>query len=278
MGFQTLLSAGWYLDLMYSASTHYAVEPFSGESASLTPDEQTRIIGGEAEQWTEYVTAENLDNRIWPRLGAIAERLWSPAGVTDQASMHRRLAVLNRNLDWLELRHRTGSQRMIERIAGEAPVELLETLASALEPVKDYDRGKTQSYSTEVPLNRLVDAVPPESELAREFTDLVAKAAVDSSARTEVRKWLTAWRDNDRKLQPFLPASVLLADLSPLSHDLSSLGTAGLEALDAIESSQPVAPDKRSQQLAIVDESSKPHAEMMIVIAPAIRLLVKTQP
>lgn len=278
MGFQTLLSAGWYLDLMYSASTHYGVEPFSGESASLTPEEQTRIIGGEAEQWTEYVTAENLDNRIWPRLGAIAERLWSPAAVTDQASMHRRLAVLNRNLDWLELRHRTGSQRMIERIAGDAPVELLETLASALEPVKDYDRGKTQSYSTEVPLNRLVDAVPPESELAREFTDLVAKAAVDSSARTEVRKWLTEWRDNDRKLQPFLPASVFLADLSPLSHDLSSLGTAGLEALDAIESGQPVAPDKRSQQLAIVDESSKPHAEMMIVIAPAIRLLVKTQP
>ena len=73
MGYPTLLSAGFYLDLMYPASTHYVVDPLSGDSASLTPEQQKRIIGGEAAEWSEYVTEENIDNRIWPRLGAIAE-------------------------------------------------------------------------------------------------------------------------------------------------------------------------------------------------------------
>jgi hexosaminidase len=278
MGFQTLLSAGWYLDLMYPASLHYAVEPLSGESASLSQTEQGRIIGGEAAQWAEYVTPEILDNRLWPRLAAIAERLWSPPSVADPASMYRRLAVLNRDLEWLDLTHRTNSQRMIDRIAGDAPVNLLETLASALEPVKEYDRGKTESFSTEISLNRLVDAIPPESEPAREFNELSASAAYDPSLRPELRKGLTLWRDNDAKLRSFLPASVFLSDLAPLSHDLSVLGSVGLEALDAIESGQAVAPEKRSQQLAIVQASSAPQAEMMIVITPAIRHLIEAQP
>jgi hexosaminidase len=278
MGFQTILSAGWYLDLMYPAAMHYAVDPMSGESASLSPAEQALILGGEAEQWTEYVTPENLDNRVWPRTGAIAERLWSPASVTDTASMYRRLAVLSRNLEWLDLHHRTNSQRMIERITGGAPVELLEMLSSVLEPVKEYDRGRTEPFSTEIPLNRLVDAVSPESDQAREFNQLAERALHDPSVRIELRKWLIRCRDNDSKLQPFLPDSVFLADLAPLSHSLSTLGSVGIEALDAIDSGQPVAPEKRNQQLAAVAESSAPHAEMMLVIAPAIRRLVEAQP
>lgn len=279
MGYQTILSAGWYLDLMYPASQHYAVDPLSGESAALTAAEKQLILGGEAAQWTEYVTPEILDNRVWPRMGAIAERLWSPASVTDPASMYRRLAVLSRNLEWLGLSHRTHSQRMIERIAGDAPLELLETLANTLEPVKEYDRGKTQSYSTLLPLNRLVDAIPPESEPAREFNVLAQNAEHDPASRPELRKQLMQWRDNDGKLQPFLPESAFLADLAPLSHDLSALATVGLEALDAIDSGQPVAPEKRTQQLALVNAAAAAaHAEMMIVIIPGIRHLVEAQP
>jgi hexosaminidase len=224
------------------------------------------------------VTPEILDNRLWPLLAAIAERLWSPASVTDQASMYRRLAVVNRDLEWLDLTHRTNSQRMIDRIAGDAPVDLLETLASALEPVKEYGRGRTESFSTQIPLNRLVDAIPPESDPARRFTELTASAVHDPSLRPELRKQLLQWRDNDAKLQSFLPGSVFLSDLAPLSHDLSALGSVGLEALDTIESGQPMAQEKRSQQLAIVEASSAPHAEMMIVIVPAIRHLVEAQP
>jgi hexosaminidase len=279
MGYKTVLSAGYYLDLMYPASMHYAVDPMTGESASLTPEEKSRVLGGEAAQWTEYVTPELLDNRLWPRLGAIAERLWSPQSVTDVDSMYRRLAVLSRNLEWLGLEHRTSSQRMLGRIEDDdMPPELLETLATAVEPVKEYDREKTQKYDVEAPLNHLVDAIPPESDLARQINTLAQRAVHDPSARAELRRWLTKWRDNDLLLQPYLVTSALRKPLAQLSQSLSELGVLGLSALDAIESARPITAELREQQLAHVDAIAAPHAELFLVVTPAVRALILAEP
>ena len=55
-GYSGLLSFGYYLDLMWPAARHYAVDPMSGEAANLNPEEQKRILGGEACQWAEWVT------------------------------------------------------------------------------------------------------------------------------------------------------------------------------------------------------------------------------
>jgi hypothetical protein len=48
--------------------------------------------------------------------------------------------------------------------------------------------------------------------------------------------------------------------------------------LDEIESGQPIAPEKRTQQLALVTQSATPHAQMLIAILPAIQHLVEAQP
>lgn len=40
-GYTGLLSFGYYLDLMWPAALHYAVDPMSGEAASLSPEEKT---------------------------------------------------------------------------------------------------------------------------------------------------------------------------------------------------------------------------------------------
>jgi len=277
MGFSTILSAGWYLDLMYPASQHYAVEPLSGESALLTDDQKSLILGGEAAQWTEYVTSEILDNRLWPRLGAIAERLWSPASVTGIASMYRRLDALNTNLENLQLLHNANSKKMVNRIAGKTPRQLFETLSAVVEPVKDYERGKTQPYGTQTPLNRLVDAVSPESNAGREFNILAQKAIQDPNSRLALRKWLKRWRDNDVQLQPFLASSSSLQELLPLSQNLSILGATGLEALDNVESGNPVSTDKRNQQLAALDEAAKPHAELFLVVASGVRQVIAAE-
>ncbi|HMI53025.1 MAG TPA: family 20 glycosylhydrolase [Candidatus Saccharimonadales bacterium] len=278
LGYQTMLSAGWYLDLMYPASQHYAVEPLSGDSAHLTEEEKARVLGGEAAQWTEFVTPEVLDNRIWPRMGAIAERLWSPASLTDVTSMYARLAVLNANLEWLDLRHRTNSLRMLERIAGSAPLEAVEVLASTVEPLKGYERGKTQPYSVTTPLNRLVDAVAPESDVARKINLLAQQAVHDPVSRLELRKWLLRWRDNDALLQPYFSSSKFLAELSPLSRSLSVLGAIGIDSLDALDANRSLPEEKRAQQLASIDEATAPHAEVRIMIGPAIRQLVEAEP
>src|SRR3954454_22141603 len=90
-GYRGLLSYGYYLDLMWPTSRHYAVDPMSGAGASLTPEQKALILGGESAQWAEWVTPENIESHIWPRNAAIAERLWSPQDVTDVNSMYKRM-------------------------------------------------------------------------------------------------------------------------------------------------------------------------------------------
>ena len=277
MGFPTILSAGWYLDLMYPASRHYAVEPLSGGSASLSDAQKALILGGEAAQWTEYVTPEIIDNRLWPRLGAIAERLWSPASVTGVTSMYKRLDALTVNLERLNLLHNANTRKMLDHIAGKTPPQLFETLSAVVEPVKEYEREKTQAFSTQNPLNRLVDAVSPESNVGREFNVLAQQAIQDPTSRLELRKWFQRWRDNDAQLQPFLSSSGSLQELIPLSHQLCDLGSTGLEALDNIEAGSRVTADKRNQQLAAIDDAAKPHAELFLVVASGVRQLVEAE-
>jgi len=35
------------------------------------------IIGGDVKLWSEEIDMANLDQRLWPRASAVAERLWS---------------------------------------------------------------------------------------------------------------------------------------------------------------------------------------------------------
>lgn len=278
LGYKTVLSAGYYLDLMHSAAFHYAVDPLGGPSASLAPARKANIIGGEAAQWTEYVTPEILDNRLWPRLGAIAERLWSPASITDVSSMYRRLDVLNRNLQWLGLQQEISTRTMLGRIAGDdMPLPLLVTLAQAVEPVKDYNRETTQVYNVEQPLNQLVDAIPPESNTAREVNALGMRSVLDPSVRPQLRALFTMWSKNDALLEPYLPKSMLRVRLVPLSQSLSALGNLGLTALSNIEAGHSITAEEKKKDLALLDSIAASHAEMFVVVTPAVRTLIEAE-
>jgi hexosaminidase len=39
-------------------------------------------IGGQGEMWGETVDTSDIEQTVWPRLAAIAEKLWSPESVT----------------------------------------------------------------------------------------------------------------------------------------------------------------------------------------------------
>jgi len=280
-GYRGLLSYGYYLDLMWPANRHYAVDPMAEAAASLTPEQKALILGGEACQWAEWITPENVDSHIWPRNAVIAERLWSPQSVTDVASMYARMNAVSLDLEWLGLTHRTARQRMLERMAGSTDVSSLRVLADVVEPVKDYNRwsDETGPIDFHSPLTRMIDAVYPESEVGRQFGDLVQtfiqSGYKDRAAESQIRNWLTLWRDNDAKLHPLLDKSYLLKADVPLSQNLSMLGAAGLQALDYLDKGQPEPELWKTQQLAVVDQAKKRTDDLLLMVADPVQQLVK---
>jgi len=285
LGYRGILSNGYYLDLGWPAARHYAVDPMSGDAANLSTEEKQRILGGESCMWAEYVNPENVDSRIWPRNAAIAERLWSPQEVRDPPSMYSRLDFISARLEWLGLTHRTVSRRMLQRLAGKAlPSEFtaLRTLTDVVEPVKDYTRERTAPAepTSATPLNRVVDAVPLESDAGRRFGELVdqflAGACHDSALEAQLRAQFAAWRDNDAKLQPLIQRSFFVKEVAANSQDLSALGTIGLSGLDAIAKGQPAPDSWKAQQLAAIEQIKKPKAQLLMIPAPAVQKLVET--
>jgi hexosaminidase len=284
-GYHGILSNGYYLDLGWSVARHYAVDPASGPAATLTPDQQQLILGGESCMWSEYVNPENIDSRIWPRNAAIAERLWSPQNVTDVSFMYARLHEVSAQLEWLGLTHRSLYPQMLRRIAGHGatPEQMtaLRTLADVVEPVKDYTRAATAPAvpTSATPLNRVVDAVPLESEMARRFGELVDKfvssSCRDGDAAAQLRAQLSAWRDNDARLQPLAQRSFLVKEVAATSQDLSALAAVGLAALDFAAKGGAAPDDWKTQQLAIIARVKKPKAQLLLMPAPAIQKLVE---
>lgn len=271
-GYMGILSNGYYLDLIQPASFHYQVDPMEGETAGLTQEDKSRILGGEACMWSEYISPENIDSRIWPRAAAVAERFWSPQHVKDVESMYRRMEVVSRNLEWLGLTHRSSYPLMLERLTNASPASSLRILADVLEPVKFYARGESRQYTSFTPLNRLVDATRPESDASRKLADLVNRL---SENKEKIRKQLILRRDNGAELIPIMQRSALLQEAVPLAEDVSALATAGLEALEFLEAGKPAPATWVADQLALLDCAAKPRAELLIMIVPSIRKLVE---
>ncbi len=277
-GNRGLLSWGYYLDLNEPASQHYAVDPLGKSAANLSPEEQARILGGEAAEWTEFLTPEILTGRVWPRTAAIAERLWSPQTVTDNASMYRRLEVFEHTLAWYGLNPEFTSRPTFARLAQNGDSAPLAVLARVVEPPKEYSREELRTYSVDTPLNRMVDAVPAESAQARQFTVLARRISTHTATPAEVaqtRQWLTALAANDAVLQPQLGASALTAELAPVSADLSRAAAMGLAALAALESQSRMDAAVQQADLAALKQMEAPKAVLLDQAVPTIEILVQ---
>jgi hexosaminidase len=276
-GYDGILSAGYYIDLIYPTTQHYRVDPIPADS-TLTKDEARHVLGGEATMWGEWVSPDTIDSRIWPRTAAIAERLWSPQSVTDVDDMYRRLAVISRQLEELGLTHKKNFGMLLRRLAGSDDVGALATLSALLEPVKEYRRGQLRPATMLTPLTGLVDAARPDSESARRFVLLVDGLLSDAPRfqlyRENIRSSLVEWRDAGLALEPQMDRSPALHEAQPLAKDLSELGRLGLEALSYLSAGSPPTQEWRDASLARLDEAAKPKAALEFVHIASVKQLV----
>ena len=292
-GFDTVHSAGYYLDLAYPADLHYLSDPEEGSDPDLLSDprlahvrpglemlqliwasdtpgtdaktERGRVLGGEACMWTELVTDDLLPLKVWSRMPAIAERLWSDASLRDVDDMYRRLTAGH------ALLARTGivdldaiTARGLERLGLNASDRAeLAPLLAALEPVKWYARllgpaamarrsaGEdvdiaTRPYDTTTELNRVVDLLPPESLAARRLareTDVGA-----------LRETASGWRHQRRCVLRLGASFPAIAELDRVSASLHELGERLERFLDGEPSTVP-------------DETLEPLGEYVLAVA-----------
>jgi len=276
-GHRALLSSGYYLDHLSPASQHYGVDPLGGPAASLTPDQMALILGGEACMWAEYVNSETVDSRIWPRMAAIAERFWSPKELTDVDSMYTRMESVSRQLEFTGVQHRANYGPMLDRMAGGQPAEPVRILADASNGLGLGPRARARKYTSLMPLNRLADAARPESESVRRLELAAARFAASHQAADGawLREQFSRWAVNDARFQPLAADNALLAELKPLSTDLSELGAMGLKILDYMAGSDPAPPAwvaEQNLEIARIQKSNA--AEVSLAAFGPVKVLL----
>ncbi|MGB9363115.1 MAG: family 20 glycosylhydrolase, partial [Candidatus Sulfotelmatobacter sp.] len=276
-GYNSILSAGYYLNLMSSAEAHYLVDPLS-QANDLTPEQQARILGGEACMWTEQTTPQDIDSRIWPRAAAIAERLWSPRDVNNVDDMYRRLALESLRLEALGLTHISQEAVSLRQLAETREIEPLRVLASVLEPVTFHDRAHMQHPNQLTPLNQLVDALPADPPSRHNFELLVRSYLQGSPTRLQEETDLTTnfktWIAAEPGILRLMAGSPILAQAETRAQQLTAMGTVGIEAISYLSSGLPAASGWKAQQLAVLDEAEKPQALVRFTVIKPLRDLV----
>ncbi len=280
-GYSSILSAGYYLNLMSTAADHYKVDPLP-QGNSLNAEQQARILGGEACMWNEQTTPQDEDSRIWPRTAAIAERLWSPRDVNNVDDMYRRLAVESLRLEALGLTHISQEGGSLRQLVGSGQIGPLHVLASVLEPVTFDQRAHMQHPNQLTPLNQLVDALPPDPPSRHDFEALVRTYLQNPTSRSQEAAKLTAefneWMATEPEILRLMANSSTLAPAVSRATELADLGAAGMEAISYLSSGMPAAAGWKSGKLAVLDKAEKPEALVRFTVIKPLRDLVNAVP
>ena len=250
-----LMSKGFYLDTFYPAHVHYLSNALP---AAAHAKEHPALLGGEAAMWTELEDRETLTGRIWPRAGAVAERLWSSAEPEDADNMYRRLFHLTGVLECEGVHPLAHYETEIRRLAGDLPDLPVRTLLDVLVPIKGYRRYAATWFSpldeqnSTAPLHRVADIVLVDSQAKHEFRAAVAAflAARDHSESPAtgpgrgddnkageriLRGRLVAWSQNASALDPYFAQSKDLQEVAAHARSLAALSAAALQALDQLD-------------------------------------------
>ncbi|KQB39769.1 beta-N-acetylhexosaminidase [Flavobacterium aquidurense] len=233
-GYKTVLSNGYYIDLMYPIASHYLNDPMP-KGANLTADEKARILGGEATMWTELTTSTTIDSRLWPRTAAIAERLWSAEDITDVASMRKRLEVVSFRLEELGLTHIRNKAVILRNISNNQNIKSLNEFSNVCEPLKGYTRNKGGTeYQMYSPLTLFADACTPDAKDSLAFDDAVTQYLANKTPENKAKlvAFFNKWIAVNKGLAELSVNAPLVQSILPLSKKLNDASQALLLVLD----------------------------------------------
>lgn len=183
-GYPGVLSNGYYLDKVYDTQDYYMNDPLP-KGHDLTKEQEGLILGGEATMWSELVSEETIDSRIWPSSLAFAERMWSPRDSTQNINgMYERLWKVSSSLEQFGLDHLSIQQEMLAKYWSDTlgvPKELI----PYLEPSKGYERHyvlkRDSTYSVDYSLTQIADMCYTESRDMKDYLKLYEKALEDDA-------------------------------------------------------------------------------------------------
>jgi hexosaminidase len=243
----------------------------SRASGDAGAGQESLLLGAEACLWSELVTADVLDLRLFSRLPALAERFWSAAALTNTEDVSRRQDLFLDHqlpLAGIDLAAQTEfrwREAGIDKFWSE--------LVRMLEPIKWYGRllgmkalaariagtemPQARPYDLASPLNQLIDHLPVESRSARELAALCLQAAEEGAAGQSALALLR------QRLQMFAQLGAASAEapqgLGPLAQKLAGLGELIEHRLDG----QAAAPDQ-------LRELIRPEDEFVLALPPAL--------
>lgn len=283
-GYKGILAAPYYLDAMKSAETEYLADPLAlSDSTSLPESEAAGVLGGEAAMWSELVSPETIDSRIWPRTAAIAERFWSPASVRDVADMYRRLWPTSMRLEQLGLQQETHVDRMLRGTMLDPSWALLHPFFDAVEPTTLGQRIHARRTVQSSPLVQIADIARPDPPLRwalRSYADaVIANGANATVARDSLRTLFTQWQGLPTIVKSVGATSPVIAQGGwRAAQSLADAGTIGLAALDAREHGTTLPDSWIAQALTTLAAIDRPQGLLHIVAVPAVRELLTGSP
>ncbi|MBT1063556.1 family 20 glycosylhydrolase [Bowmanella sp. Y26] len=190
------------------------------------PQSADNILGGEATIWSEIITGDNLDLRIWPRLYAIAERFWSAKTLTDKDEMYRRLAVMHEYGTKVGLAYADQQQAGFASLVSKGTdLSPLYTLAEIVEQAQYYTRHhikfQADAYHHGERLDRFVDFLPAESLALVALDSTISQIKpTDKTALTKVDETLSTWQQQLPAMRELVNANSELLPLAPVVADI----------------------------------------------------------
>lgn len=262
-------------------------EPPSGTLPPTLDEAGARNIkGGEAALWTEIVNPQSLDLRVWPRAFVVAERLWSPAALTDEASMYQRLQAMDR---WtgisVGLQQHAQMENALQRLAGSADIQPLRILAEPVEQAQYYTRLYEKygagTYTSSEPLNRFADALPAESFAVHDLQQAVealARNRNDPAAIAAVTTRLQRWKDNTPAVMTLIDANATLAPLRPVAEYVERVSSLGLVLLAHYRSGKALTGKQRLDASTLLQNALSVRDEVVVGAANPVRSLLWLTP